>query len=276
MMRFSLIITIDKCFEYIDKCLSSIFEQTFKDYEIIVVKNIKDNLLDRKLNKYKNKINVIDTESSNLKSIGIDNSNGEYLMFIEPNDYLEINTLSILDKASKSSSDIIRYQIREFDDNHEKVISEVSFKKCNGHDALLKIIKYRYVYQSFTYILKTSYIKNNKIDGYYSIINYIYNCDTCISIGDILYNHRTNIDVNVDIFNNIKELYKLLDNISDENIQNYIVLNIVNNISKLNGNDYKNMYDEFKNNNIYNKILDKKIKMLTKINIKLASRLIKW
>lgn len=47
MPKFSIIIPVYNVEKYIKKCLDSVFEQSFKDYEVIVVNDgTKDNSMD--------------------------------------------------------------------------------------------------------------------------------------------------------------------------------------------------------------------------------------
>ena len=217
-------------------------------------------------------------------------------MFMNCNDYIEMNTLSILDKCTKNNVDIVRFQIRDIDDkNKEKVISEISFKKCNGNIALEKISKYKYVEQSFTYLFNLEYIKKNKYKFEYisnadfGLIPFIiYNAKSVISIGDILYNHSVYSKENIkyellkdEAFNTLYFGVRLLDKIASDNIdiRSYIAHQIILKSANLKGEDYKKILSEIKKYNIVNMINNDKLnvkKTLCNINIKLATRLIKW
>ena len=91
--------------KFLDECLRSIFSQTFKSYEIIVVDdNSKDNSIEI-LNKYKKKIFIIQnkkkTKYGSFNQInsyykGFLRSNGEYLFFLDSDDYFKKNKIKLI------------------------------------------------------------------------------------------------------------------------------------------------------------------------------------
>ena len=96
----SVIINTYNAQNYIDKCIQSIISQTYKNIEIIIV---NDGSTDNTLNickKYKdNRIKIIDQENKGLslaRNIGIENSNGKYLYFVDADDYVENDVLEYL------------------------------------------------------------------------------------------------------------------------------------------------------------------------------------
>lgn len=90
----SVIVPVYNCEKYIDKCINSILNQTFKDFELIL---INDGSLDKSpeiCNFYKQKdkrVRVIHKKNegvSSARNIGIDIANGEYITFVDSDDYL--------------------------------------------------------------------------------------------------------------------------------------------------------------------------------------------
>ena len=90
----SIIVPVYNCEEYIEKCIDSILHQTYQNFEVIVINDgSKDNTLE-KLKKYinKNKITIISIENngvSNARNLGIKNSKGDYICFIDSDDWVE-------------------------------------------------------------------------------------------------------------------------------------------------------------------------------------------
>ena len=96
----SVIVNVYNCEKYIQKCLESIINQTYKDLEILI---INDGSTDGTLEicqSYKDKrIKIITTANQGLslsRNTGINNAMGEYLYFIDADDYIEPDTIDYL------------------------------------------------------------------------------------------------------------------------------------------------------------------------------------
>lgn len=96
----SIIIPVFNAEKYIEKCVNSLINQTYKNIEIIIVNDgSKDNSIDiiNKLKKKDNRIIVIDKENegvSKTRTAGIENANGEFLMFIDADDFVDNDYVS--------------------------------------------------------------------------------------------------------------------------------------------------------------------------------------
>lgn len=97
MAKVSIIIPVYNSEKYIRKCLNSIRNQTYKNYEVIVLNDgSKDNSL-AELKKYKQEFQdfnlmIIDKENEGIaktRNKGIELSSGKYLMFIDNDDYID-------------------------------------------------------------------------------------------------------------------------------------------------------------------------------------------
>jgi len=96
----SVIVAAYNCEEYIEKALKSIFAQTLsgKDYEVIVVNDgSTDNTLSI-LDKYKDRIRVVDQPNKGLAAAynrGIREANGDCIIRLDPDDYFDRELLSL-------------------------------------------------------------------------------------------------------------------------------------------------------------------------------------
>lgn len=115
----SIIIPCYNVAQYIEKCIESIISQSKQDYEIIVINDgSSDNILEI-LNKYINnpKIRVFSFENQGVaqaRNEGILRANGEYILFVDPDDYIEPNTLEVLYKESqKDDFDAVRFGFKK-------------------------------------------------------------------------------------------------------------------------------------------------------------------
>ncbi|EKP7814543.1 glycosyltransferase family 2 protein, partial [Campylobacter jejuni] len=97
MCKISVIIPIYNVEKYLDKCLKSVINQTYKNLDIILV---DDGSIDNSLNiakeyaKKDERIKIIHNEENlgtfAARNNGVKHSNGEYLMFLDPDDFLEL------------------------------------------------------------------------------------------------------------------------------------------------------------------------------------------
>ena len=115
MRLISIIIPIYNNEEFIPRCLDSVINQTYKQIEIVI---INDGSTDESLNiinKYKKidtRIKVIDKKNEGVsvaRNIGIDNSTGEYITFVDADDWLELDAIEKLYKEiNEKKVDIVR------------------------------------------------------------------------------------------------------------------------------------------------------------------------
>lgn len=98
--KVSVIVPVYNTSEYLERCFESITNQTLKEIEIIAVNDgSTDNSLSI-LEQFQNvdtRIKVISINNkgvSNARNIGIENANGEYVTFVDSDDWIDTNMLS--------------------------------------------------------------------------------------------------------------------------------------------------------------------------------------
>lgn len=115
---FSIIIPAYNAEEYLYECIDSLKNQTYKNFEVVVVDDgSKDNtpaMCDSLSVKYK-ELRITAVHQANQRQIaarmnGIDHSLGKYIMFLDADDKLAENTLDVIHKAiAKYDTDIVIY-----------------------------------------------------------------------------------------------------------------------------------------------------------------------
>ena len=114
MPKFSIIIPVYNVEKYLKKCLDSVFNQTYKDYEVIVVNDgTKDNSMDIVKDYAVKVINQKNQGLSAARNAGVKKATGDYLIFLDSDDYWEKGLLKELSKSLKNNPDLIRFQINE-------------------------------------------------------------------------------------------------------------------------------------------------------------------
>lgn len=112
-MKVSIIVPIYNVQIYLRECLESLINQAFDDYEIILINDgSTDNsgtIAEEYENNYKNiiLINTMNSGLSSARNTGIKNANGEYLVFVDSDDYVSSDYISSLyNSIIKDDSDI--------------------------------------------------------------------------------------------------------------------------------------------------------------------------
>lgn len=107
-MRFSIIIPVYNVEKFIDKCLETVMGQSFQDYEVIVVNDeTPDNsmaIVQKYVDAYPGKIQVIhqkNTRQGGARNHGVQYATGEYLLFVDSDDYVAQNLLETVDARLK-------------------------------------------------------------------------------------------------------------------------------------------------------------------------------
>ena len=163
MPKFSIIVPVYNVEKYVKKCLDSIFAQTFKDFEVIVVNDgTKDNSMDI-VKKYD--VTIINQKNQGLseaRNNGVKRAKGEYLIFIDSDDYIEKDLLKEINKSLDNNPDIVRYQVKDIIDNKEINYNEIEFSNKNGEEAFQIITGYHYFEPAWLYAIKRKYYLNNK------------------------------------------------------------------------------------------------------------------
>lgn len=124
MVKISIIVPVYNAEEYLDSCISSILNQTLTNIEVIL---INDGSTDKSLeicNCYKNldnRIKVFSIENSGsakARNVGLNNAKGEYIGFVDADDYIEKEMYEVLfNKAKEKSIDIVSCNlVRDFTD----------------------------------------------------------------------------------------------------------------------------------------------------------------
>lgn len=122
-MKFSIIIPVYNVEKYLEKCIDSVLQQNFKNYEIILVNDGSTDNSGKMCDEYAQKhtqIKSIHKENrglSDARNFGIKQSQGEYLIFLDSDDfwYGENRLLDISNIIEKQNQpDIIFYGMTQF------------------------------------------------------------------------------------------------------------------------------------------------------------------
>lgn len=139
-MRFSIIIPVYNVEKYISKCIESVKGQTLTDFECLIIDDgTKDKSIEKAIETIGNderfKIyHKVNGGLSDARNYGIDKAVGEYLFFLDSDDYIG-NTLleDTYNMVKKHDSDIVCFDMMYvYDDGEEKISSGADFE-CKSY-----------------------------------------------------------------------------------------------------------------------------------------------
>lgn len=302
-MKFSIIVPVYNVEDYLDKCLSSIFSSSYDNYEVIIVNDgTEDNsekIIKDYMKKHKNIIYIKQENQglSEARNHGIKKATGDYIIFVDSDDYIEKDLLSEINKSTKNNPDLIRYQIKDV--YNDKIIDyeEIPFENKSGVEAFDLITKYHYVENAWAYAYKRSYYLENNFEfkkgiyhedfGIVPLIIIKANKVNSISYIGYDYYQRDNSIMNNNDYEKTKKkvedfynsyLY-LIDEIDKLPINKRVFKSFISNsliikICELNNEDYKKYKKKLKKDKVFNNILSDTIgRKIKKIIVSISPKL---
>lgn len=154
----TVIVPLYNAAEYIGHCIESILNQKDKSLELIVVDDgSTDGSLDiaRKYERSDYRIRVLhqaNSGASSARNVGLDCAQGEWILFVDADDWIQDHTLAIIDEAH--DSDLIFFGFNEWNFGIKTVkrIVECSFDASDSMDSvLLSLFNSREAFFGFTF-----------------------------------------------------------------------------------------------------------------------------
>lgn len=171
MCKATVVIAAYNIENYIEKCLYTVTKQTLEDIEIIIVNDgSTDKTLDR-INDLANndeRIKIINKENAGVveaRKSGYDEATGEYILFIDGDDWISHNTIELLyNKAISGNYDIVcnnykyAFDNGTFSDMKQKVTKDL--KKGEFLEQVMLEGVFANIWSKF---IKKEFIDRNKI-----------------------------------------------------------------------------------------------------------------
>ena len=114
MPKVSVVVPVYNTEQYLEKCIESVLKQTEKNFELILVNDGSTDSSGAICDKYSRideRVRVIHKGNggvSKARNTGIDNSRGEYITFVDSDDYLERDYLELMiAEAEKNKLDLV-------------------------------------------------------------------------------------------------------------------------------------------------------------------------
>ena len=133
MDLISVILPVYNCEKWVERCIKSILNQTYKNIELIIINDgSTDNTLEVCKKYENNQVTIINKENtgvSKTRNVGLEKAQGEYVFFIDADDYIQEECIeNMYEKAKEYDTDIVKCDYMQFDDNG-KIEKEALFKE---------------------------------------------------------------------------------------------------------------------------------------------------
>lgn len=207
MTKISVIIPIYNVEEYLEECINSVINQTFKDIEIICINDgSPDNSekIVKKLAKKDKRIKYISKNNEGLSATrnrGVEESAGEYIYFLDSDDYIEPDTLeTCYNYAKENELEVVYFGAESFYDSEElkerKKTYETYYKRQNTYDITSGQLLFREMQEKGEYraSIPMQFIKKNLItENNLSFIEGIIHEDEYYSLCLTMYSKKSGV-----------------------------------------------------------------------------------
>ncbi|MBR3250139.1 MAG: glycosyltransferase family 2 protein, partial [Erysipelotrichaceae bacterium] len=175
--KISIIIPIFNSEKYIRKCLNSLINQSFHNYEIICVNDGSTDNSIKILKEYKesNKsITLINQQHSNAgvaRNAGLRVAKGEYVAFLDADDYFLNNAFdAIFEKIKKNKEvELIVFGALSYNEANKRtkqIKESISIKNCPQENPFSPIDMSDYLFNSFRFWAWNKLYKRNMLEKY--------------------------------------------------------------------------------------------------------------
>jgi len=257
MLKFSIIVPVYNSELYLEKCVNSILKQSYQNIELILINDGSTDGSSRLCDEIAEKdsrvvvIHKLNGGVSDARNVGIKKATGEYILFVDSDDFIEINACEMFYKSIKAnpSLEIIATNIKVINDKQMKencflptknVISTGEEFLSTQLDKWMAMFVWRFVY-------KRALLIENQV--YFDVKLRYYEEETWLPKVLLLASKVATVDF---IYYNYIIRNNSLSNPLDEN---QIVQSALDHLNVLY--DCINQYSDIKNTELRKKVLDR-------------------
>ena len=168
--KISVIVPVYNVEKYLSRCIDSILAQTFTDFELLLIddgsKDKSGEICDEYAKK-DNHVKVFHKENggvSSARNLGLDNAQGEWITFVDSDDFVNSDWLSYYAKSFDVDLIVQGYQVIEADLSKSVVVGDC--KRVNGdlrYDVLCYLAKKSMLNSPWNKCYKYEIIQKNKL-----------------------------------------------------------------------------------------------------------------
>lgn len=200
----SIIIPAYNAEEFIDRCLQSVMNQTYKNLQIIVINDGSTDQTLEKIRQYEmldERFKIIDQDNlgvAETRNVGLENADGDFVLFIDSDDWIELNAVETLLAKMSDEVDIVfcKYDKAETDEQVSHV-DEIIFETWDNERQLYEFLTHkRMTGMLWNKLIRKSIIRDVKFDstvGYGEDAQFLWRIlkysRTMFVTNEILYHH---------------------------------------------------------------------------------------
>lgn len=204
MKKFSIIIPVYNIEKYIQIAIESILNQKYQDFELIIIDDGSTDKSGEICKQYKNdkRVKLIQKKNqgvSSARNLGLEKATGEYIIFVDGDDYLEPNTLQIIANNIENNDMIIFGYNEKFKKKIYQKNMTINETVVDNIKSIENVVNNKYGGYIFNKVFKKSIIKKYNIkfnlkihmcEDLLFVIEFLQYAKNIKVIHDILYNYR--------------------------------------------------------------------------------------
>lgn len=236
--KISIIVPVYNTEKYLDRCIYSILSQTYTNFELLLIDDGSTDSSGAKCDKYAeqdSRVRVFHKANggvSSARNMGLDNAKGEWICFVDSDDWIELQAMSILSK--NADSDLVIASMKFEQSGHIgnfPVLGKIEYKRL--FDLLSDNIDHYSVSSPCSKFYKRNIIQENQIRFHENLCfgedslfvkKYLLNVDSMICVKDLYYHYQ---DIGDDIYHKYSKSFKPVL------LYYYEMLNIYNRFERL-------------------------------------------
>lgn len=289
-MKYSIIVPVFNVENYLEKCLDSLVSQDYDNYEIIIVNDGSTDNSQKIIEKYKKKYSEIiknfnkkNGGLSDARNYGLKYVTGDYILFCDSDDYLDIKLLSSLnDSIENKGYDVVKFLFNIVDEKNNIIRKESS--NIEGVVSFEQALTLEYANSACCYAFSSDFWRKNNFKfeknrvhedfGLIPLVLLLSNSIYVLNIHGYNYlmrnqsitngaekNKRRANDMLYHYDNLLKQVSKYEGD--EHNLiiyKSYLANGIINSSKLLSGHDFDEYIDELKKRNVCNNLMTDSLK----------------
>ncbi len=198
----SIIVPIYNVERYLPRCLDSIIEQTYPNIEIMLVDDgSPDNsgVICDKYAQHDERIRVFHISNGGVakaRQLGVKNSSGKYIVFVDPDDWLPLDSIDILYNELTDETDIVIGSNIRYYENGDITLTKHQEQKYYCHDYIRNLLQFKIHIAPWGRIYRKKLFTENSFPNFRRSQDFLMNIDVACKVNHVkiipkyVYNYR--------------------------------------------------------------------------------------